>query len=166
MIFILIYLNTDYFIQFALNNQFLSNAAIRFAERSSETIESSSRSTMWANYFDNLDFSRIIFGVNLETDPWDEGITNEFNYHNSFINLHIQTGIVGLLIIMLMILTLFKLFWTNRIYFFLFIALIFRSFTDSVLFFGRYDFIFFFFIFTLLKKTSKFNHISQYYEVL
>jgi len=148
----LIFFNSDFFLDYALNNSFFSNAMIRFIERSGEFNESSARSTMWENYFHNLDFSRLIFGVNVETDPWEEGLMNEFNYHNSFIDLHLQTGIIGIITILLIYLSLTDLFKKDKLLFLLLFVLVFRSFTDTIIFFGRYDFIIFYFIFLQLRK--------------
>jgi hypothetical protein len=153
----IIYIYSDWFFDFALNNSFFSNAMIRFIERGGEFSESSARSSMWENYFNNLDVFRIIFGVNVETDPWEDGIQNEFNYHNSFINLHLQTGIIGILTIIILMFSLFNLFSNDKVLFLLLFVLILRSFTDTVIFFGRYDFIVFYFIFIELKRKKYLN---------
>jgi len=110
---------------------------------------------MWANYFNNLDISRVIFGANVVEDPWPEGEINEYNYHNSFINLHLQTGLMGLVTLALIIFALFKFYKTNKVFFFLLLALILRSSTDLFIFFGRFDFIPFFFIFYYLNIARK-----------
>jgi hypothetical protein len=149
----MIYYFSDIFINFSLNNNFLSNAVIRFIERGDEFSESSARSTMWANYINNIDLTRFFFGVNVETDPWDEGIENSFNYHNSFIDLHLQTGIYGIFTMCLLFFSLFTLFKYNKVLFLLLLVLIIRSFTDTIFFFGRYDYLMYFFIFC--KKRNK-----------
>lgn len=147
-----IYAYSDFFFDFAINNSFTSNAMIRFIERSGEFTESSARSNFWQNYFNNLDLFRFIFGVNVETDPWDEGLQNEFNYHNSFISLHSQTGLIGILTMLLILFSLFDLFKNDKVLFLLLFVLVIRSFTDSMIFFGRYDFIMFYFVFLAAKK--------------
>lgn len=116
--------------------------------------ESDARFTFWANYFSNLDISRLIFGVNVLEDPWPEGEINEYNYHNSFIHLHLQTGFMGVLTLVLLIFAVFKFYRTNKVFLILLLTLILRSSTDFFLFFSRFDFIPYFFIFYFLKSTN------------
>jgi hypothetical protein len=153
LIFLLIFLFSDSLIEFAINNNYLSNAAFRFIERGDEFTESSARSNMWQNYYNNLDFQRIIFGANVEKDPWDTGAENSYNYHNSFINLHLQTGILGLITICILLFALFKYYKINKLYFILLLVLLSRSLTDTMIFFGRYDFIPYFFIFAFINNS-------------
>ena len=111
----------------------------------------SERLTMWKNYFNNLDMSRVIFGVNVTEDPWPEGEIFEYNYHNSFINLHLQTGMMGLMTLALILFTLFKYYRIHQVFLVLWLTLIVRSSTDLLIFFGPFDFIPLFFIFYFLK---------------
>ena len=113
-----------------------------------------SRLSYWEYYFSNLDISRLIFGVNVVEDPWPAGEINEYNYHNSFIHLHLQTGFMGLITIALILFALFRYYKINKIYFFLLLSIIFRASTDGFMFFNRADFIIFFFIFYFLKSKS------------
>jgi hypothetical protein len=115
-------------------------------------VESSIRKEIWGNYINNLDISRLIFGVNVFTDPWPDKEILAYNYHNSFISLHSKVGFMGLITIALMIISLFKYRKTNLLYFFLFLTVILRWSTDYGLFFDSFDFIPFFFIFYYLKN--------------
>jgi hypothetical protein len=153
MLCVVIYIYSDFLIEYAINNNYLSNAAFRFIERGDEFSESSARSDMWQNYFNNLDLQRLFFGANVEKDPWDSGVENSFNYHNSFINLHLQTGLVGLITIFFLFTALVNYYKKNKLLFLLLLVLITRSLTDTMIFFGRYDFIPFFFIFTFINKS-------------
>jgi hypothetical protein len=130
-----LFLFSDSLIEFAINNNYLTNAAFRFIERGDEFTESSARSNMWQNYFNNLDLQRIIFGANVEKDPWDSGAENSYNYHNSFINLHLQTGLLGLITIFILLFALFKYLKINKLFFLLLFVLIIRSLTDTMIFF-------------------------------
>ncbi|MBU4446270.1 hypothetical protein KJ656_14510, partial [bacterium] len=112
------------------------------------------RIDIWANYFNNLDIFRLIFGVNVYQDPWPEKEFLAYNYHNSFINLHLQTGFMGLITIALIIFSLFKFYRTNQVFFFLLLTVILRWSTDNGIFFDSFDFIPFFFIFYFLKGLS------------
>jgi hypothetical protein len=113
------------------------------------------RFTFWANYYENLDISRLLFGVNVIEDPWIEGAKNDFNYHNSFINLHIQTGVMGLITMVIILFSLFKYYRTNIVFFILAASYILRASTDLFIFFSRFDFILFFFIFHFLSRLSR-----------
>jgi hypothetical protein len=120
----------------AMDSSILGNAIDHYFAREMET-GPSERLTMWKNYFNNLDMSRVIFGVNVVEDPWPEGEIFEYNYHNSFINLHLQTGVMGLITLVLILFTLFKYYRINQVF--------------LIIFFGPFDFLPFFFVFYLLK---------------
>jgi hypothetical protein len=105
----------------------------------------------WSNYLDNLDPRRILIGVNVLEDPWPEGEINEYNYHNSFIALHSQTGVMGLITIALMIGALLKCYKDSVVLLSAFLAVISRWGTDNGMFFNAFDFVPFFFIFYFLS---------------
>jgi len=136
---------------YALDYSFLGNAIDHYLKKTMET-GPSERWTMWTNYFNNLDLFRLIFGVNVVEDPWPAGEISEYNYHNSFINLHLQTGFMGLITLLLIIFSLFLYYRINQVFLFLFLTLLLRSSTDLFIFFGPFDFIPFFFIFYFLKS--------------
>lgn len=135
---------------FAMDYVIFRNAIGHYLEREIK-IEDTERWIMWTNYFNNLDISRVIFGVNVVEDPWPEGEMNDYNYHSSFINLHLQTGFMGLIYLALIIFSLFKFYRINKVFFFLLLTLILRSATDSFMYFSPWDFIPLFFIFYFLK---------------
>lgn len=147
------YLVLAFFVMAATNFSFIRGAVQHYAERGG-TWRDEARSTMWTNYFRNLDLQRVAFGANVVTDPWSEGEVNEYNYHSSFISLHSQAGLAGLLTMALMILALAMLYRTNMVLFSLFLALSLRASVDQFIFFGRFDFIPFFFIFYFLKEKT------------
>lgn len=140
------------FIQSGIFNYFAySGNAIQHATISMMR-EESERGAIWTNYYDNLDLFRIICGVNVAEDQWAAGEILAYNYHNSFIFLHAQTGLMGLITMALIIFSISKFYRINQVFLILLLALILRSFTDMVIFFGRFDFIPFFFIFYFLKR--------------
>lgn len=149
----LIYLFQEAFLGFAIDYLYAGNAIENYIIRAG-TLEEEARIGMWSNYFYNLDIFRFVFGVNVVEDPWSDKVINEYNYHNSFISFHSQTGLMGLITIVILIFSLFSFFRTNKVFFFLLLALILRIFTDNVMFFGRFDFIIYFFIFYLLKSVK------------
>lgn len=146
------YLFFDVLCNYLMDNWFFSNSIMSYLKKAKS--EESSRWPMWVTYYNNLDIFRLIFGVNVVEDRWAEGTDNEYNYHNSFIHLHIQTGFMGLITLVLIIFAVFKFYRTNKVFFILLLAFILRSSTDLFLFFSRFDFIHFFFIFYFLKSTS------------
>jgi hypothetical protein len=135
---------------FAMDASIFGNAIDHYFAREMET-GPSERLTMWTNYFNNLDMSRVIFGVNVTEDPWPEGEIFEYNYHNSFINLHLQTGLMGLMTLALIPFTLFTYYRIHQVFLILWLTLIVRSSTDLLIFFGPFDFLPLFFIGYLLK---------------
>jgi hypothetical protein len=143
------YLYRDGLFMFAMDHSFFRNAIDLYLARSMEGPDP--RIAMWTNYFNNLDIFRVIFGANVLTDPWPQGQLFAYNYHNSFINLHSQTGFMGLIVLALIIFSLFKFYRTNQLFLFLFLTVILRWSTDIGLFFESWDFIPFFFIFYFLK---------------
>ena len=143
------YLLFDVLYMFGMDYSIFSNAIDRFLASATGEVPNV-RMRIWANYFNNLDISRVIFGVNVLTDPWPDGELLAYNYHSSFINLHLQTGFMGLIVMVLIILSLFKFFRKNQVFFFLFLTVILRWSTDIGLFFESWDFIPFFFIFYYL----------------
>jgi len=150
--------------KFAMDYSFFRNARDSFIVRG-EVKKDAVRLNMWTNYFNNLDISRVIFGVNVVEDPWPEGEIMAYNYHNSFINLHLQTGFMGLMTLVLIIFALFKFYRIRKVFFFLLLALILRSSTDVFIFFGRFDFIPFFFIFYYLKGLHfRVPHINRHLQ--
>lgn len=136
----------------AMDDSIFGNAIDHYFARKTET-GTSERLTMWTNYFNNLDIYRFIFGVNVVEDPWPEGELFEYNYHNSFINLHLQTGLMGLITMSLIFFAFFKFYRINQVFLILLLTLILRSSTDLLIFFGSFDFLPFFFIFYFLKST-------------
>jgi hypothetical protein len=134
----------------AMDYSILGNAIDHYIQRGGN-LKDTGRWVMWTNYMNNLDVFRLIFGANVVKDPWPEGEINDYNYHNSFINLHLQTGFMGLVTMAIIIFALFKFYRTNQVFFFLLLALIIRSSTDIFIFFNRFDIIIYFFIFYFLK---------------
>jgi len=135
---------------FATDYPIFGNAMDHYWARKMET-GPSERLKMWGNYFNNLDLFRLLFGVNVTEDPWIEGEVLGYNYHNSFINLHLQTGMMGLITLALILFTFFKYYRIHQVFLVLWLTLIVRSSTDLLIFFGPFDFLPFFFIFYLLK---------------
>lgn len=127
------YLFFDNLIAFSQDNFFLGNAVDIYLARSAD--EDSVRLVLWANYLNNLDLFRLIFGANIFTDPWPQGEEFGYNYHNSWISLHSQTGLMGLVVIGLVGLSLLKFWKNNKLFFVLFSTVIIRWSTDAGLFF-------------------------------
>jgi hypothetical protein len=146
--YLILTLATFFFYDYLRDIYFFKAPLSRFANH---TLAEEPRFLMWANYFNNLDLERFIFGVNIMNDPWPEKVLYNFDYHNSFINLHSKTGIFGFLIFLLTVNSLIYYIRNNLLFFILFTAIIFRAFTDSFIFFESWDFIFFFFLIKPLK---------------
>jgi len=158
IIFLIIFLLSaywffDYLYKFVMDCSFLRKA-IDFNVQRYTRNASDPRFNYWTYYFNNLNLSRLIFGVNAAEVPWPDGEINEYNFHNSFIHLHLQTGLMGLVTMVLILFALFKYYRTHKLFFFLLLSFVLRSTTDLFIFFSRFDFILFFFIFYFLKSPS------------
>lgn len=144
------YLYFDVLFIYAIDYSFFGNAADHYLATSIDP-QSSERVVIWKNYINNLDIFRVVFGVNVLEDPWPEGEMLAYNYHNAFINLHLQTGFMGLIVIALIIFSLFKFYRTNQVFLVILLAIIVRCSTDILFFFESWDFIPYFFIFYILR---------------
>jgi len=144
----IVYVFRDVLNMFAVDYVNVGDAIDFYLNRAKEP---SARLKIWANYFNNLDAFRFIFGANVFTDPWPEKEILGYNYHNSFISLHSKTGIMGIITMALIIFSLLRYCITNQVFFFLFLTVILRWSTDYGIFFDSFDFIPFFFIFYFLK---------------
>lgn len=148
--FAIVYIFFETLILYAVQVPFLTQAATNYLVRANG--EPEARIDIWNNYFHNINFSKLFFGVNPKIDPWPEGQTLAYNYHNTFINLHSQTGIVGILTILILIISFTKLLKFNNIVAILLLTLIIRWFTDTGLYFESWDFLPFYFTFIYLSK--------------
>jgi hypothetical protein len=164
IIFSIAYIFRDVVIEFIMNLSFFKNAIFHYLNRGMFTFPS--RWRWWTYYYNELDTFRLIFGVNVLEDPWPEGAEYSFNYHNSFIDLHLQTGFMGLITIGIIIIGLFKYYRTNKVFFFLLLSFLLRASMDKFIFFSRADFITFFFIFYILKDIRfRFPQIKSIFAV-
>jgi len=112
------------------------NYLIRFAHKG---LESSARESILSYYVNQLDLSSLLFGF----DPYRDNFLRSFlfNYHCSFLNLHSLIGFAAFPMIIFLLLSLCKSFIYNRLYSIFIIVILFRAFTDEVLFFRNFDFI-------------------------
>ena len=156
---VLIFLFFDEVVSLALNIPFLTRSATNYLVRSQEE---EARIDIWANYFNNLDIFRFLFGANIKTDPWPDGQILAYNYHNTFINFHSQTGLMGVITIIILIFALFNFSQSNKLLFVLLLALVARWFTDIGLYFESWDYLPFYFTFIVItEKYNLFNKQSQ-----
>ena len=98
------------------------------------------RFEIWKDYFNKMNFKELFLGFN----------TNEYhsfygfsNLHNSFLDGHYFLGLLMLIVYLLLIICIFKLIKIKE-YFPLLLLIVFllRGTTDSVIFTGRFDYIF------------------------
>lgn len=113
------------------------------------------RSIIWKAYFDNLDFSSVIFGMHTENLP----VIKEWggNPHNSYLSFHRRMGLLGLGTLVFFVLKGFRLLIKRKQYvvsYFVFVLLV-RMYFDGMLTTGQ-DF----FILTLLFLPLCYNDPS------
>ena len=103
------------------------------------------REHLMEEYLGHMDLGTVLFGYDYSTNPEFNFLDN--NPHNSFIRLHSFMGILAFPLLICAIIVLCR-FLTRRhlLFFFLFLSLLGRSYTDIMWFFMCYDFVFFLFI--------------------
>lgn len=102
-------------------------------------------------YFLNFDLFQLFFGVDPREKYWPDGELLDYNYHNSFLTLHSQVGLFGLIYVILLCCSVFLFKKRNIIFSVLILTLFIRWSTDSYLFFEFFDYIPLFFVFTLFQ---------------
>lgn len=102
------------------------------------------RTQIWNDYFSSFGVMEVFFGKAIDETHLLLG--NFTNPHNSFIMLHSQTGIVGIVFIIIVVKTLIEYWGKNKLVFMLFLVLVLRCFFDMAFFFQPYDFAFYLFV--------------------
>ena len=122
------------------------------------------RSTIVSSYLNNLDFFKVLFGVDVIQDLPNQ-MAKYGHVHSSFINFHSAVGIGSLIFGYYSLKKLYQFIKINKSLFFLFMALILRASTDVGLLFSYFDYIFWVFLFLSfnIKKTSKLskNYLNE-----
>ena len=122
------------------------------------------RSTIVSSYLNNLDFFKVVFGVDVNQDLPNQ-IAKYGHVHSSYINFHSAVGLGSLIFGYYSLKKLYQFIKINKSLFFLFMALILRASTDVGLLFSYFDYIFWIFLFSCvnIKKASKHpkNNINE-----
>lgn len=116
-------------------------------------VQMTGRDVIWAAYFKNFGIIQFFLGRAIDSNHLLAGFDNA---HNSFIFLHAQTGIWGIVFMVILLKWIREYLKGNLFIFLLFVILIFRSFFDMMFFFHAYDFAFF--IFIVDRNMPKLNH--------
>lgn len=92
-----------------------------------------SRSDIWAEYFQGLDFSSFIFGLDTQNLP--ELSSVDGNPHNSFLSLHRSMGLLGIATYLYYLVSVFKILLRRKQYTILFMIVVLhlRMFFDGML---------------------------------
>lgn len=110
-----------------------------------------SRSEIWSSYFSELGLYGILFGPNSDVLAKNSFLANwDFNLHNSFLSFHYHFGVILFALFVLSAYALVKSFLNCRFVFLLLVVIIIRVFTDTGLFVGFFDFIFYTLLFYAL----------------
>lgn len=126
-----------------------------YSKFSEKGVDNEDRALIWFSYFNDNTLQNWLFGVNASM----RSILNAFpnNMHNSFINLHMQSGIVvSLLVLFAIIKTLFvnikrrQFFYASLLF-----VLILYGFYNALAFFTYYDFVFYVLVFNRLLPTER-----------
>ncbi|MDX6153989.1 hypothetical protein [Marinococcus sp. PL1-022] len=98
------------------------------------------RIEIWKDFFDELNIQSFLIGFNANDQHLFFGFEN---LHNSFLDGHFHLGIFMLIIYALLLISCVKLFVRKQFFpFILLMIFLLRGMTDTVIFTGRFDFIF------------------------
>lgn len=113
------------------------------------TIEEEPRFEIMSNYIKDMDAVSFILGSDYKdnTQYFHSG-----NMHNSFIDGHIRMGITAIIMYLLFFVALFISILNSKVDFIIVLAIMVRIFSDTIMFFGRYDFILFFMVIWIFYK--------------
>lgn len=100
-------------------------------------LDTDGRNDLWSYYLGEIDLIYFILGRNIDESHMIRGLANS---HNSFIQLHSQTGVLGFVFVVYYIKVLLYYFRRDFFSFMLAIVLVIRCFFDSPYFFNVYDF--------------------------
>lgn len=128
-----------------LSYDFLDSSFQRFDQRG---LESSERSLFIDSYLDKLNLFTILFGVTSDQYPFT--LFNG-NFHNSFLGGHASFGLLFIGFTVYIIQLLVRKVFSSFFLVILALTILVRSYTDTIMFIGYFDFI----LFVLLYKIAK-----------
>ena len=151
--FFYIMYNNDDFLSYIYNMDFVS----KFEEKG---MSLDGRQYLMEEYLRNINLKTLFTGYNYEKN--NLFLRYGFNAHNSYINFHSKIGIFSLVVLLFTMLVMIKIFRRKILIFFLFITFLMRAYTDTFLFVGIYDFLFFFLLnFGIVEIRDNIRDISK-----
>lgn len=133
-----------------------SDALVVLDRLDSRALSDAGRGAVLSCYFEDVSLEKLVLGFNFGGDDHcGYKAIGTYALHNSFLSLQTLTGLGFYFILLLLIYLLFRVVMTKR-YFLLPIcgAFLSRSLTDDVLFFYRWDFIFWMLVFIIIFGPS------------
>ena len=129
----------------------------RFTERG---VDSPSRDILKNEYLYHMKGINLFIGYNYYDNPWF--IHYGGNPHNSYIRLHHFFGGLFFILIPILVISLFKILKRSYFLFLLFVSVLLRAYTDTVLFLTLYDFVVILFVMWAFAKEKPNNPMSQH----
>jgi len=129
-----------------LSYDFLESSLQRFDERGFESTE---RSLFLNSYIEKLNLNSFLFGITSEQYPF---FLLNGNFHNSFLGGHSSFGILFVVFLLFIIQLIIRKTFTAFFLVILALVLLIRSFTDTIMFIGDFDFIFFVLLYRIKKS--------------
>jgi hypothetical protein len=138
-------------LQVELNFEETSDIYIKYTQDLVEIFIKNVRFEILMEYLSSLDFKKFILGGKL-----NQVIYGFSNYHNSFVVLHIRSGIFIFCFFIFFIYALIKNFYKDYMFFVCLLGIILKSSTDTTLFSGyHFDYIFTYLLFFSHKEKFK-----------
>jgi hypothetical protein len=142
------------FLKWDLINTIFNNMEV-FEKFSNSGVASPSRDIIKRAYFSNINSVTFFTGYNYAENYWFQHYG--LNPHNSYIRLHYFSGFAFFIIMPILFISLIKLIKKNLFFSGLLLAVLLRSYTDSVLFLTLFDY-----VPVLLIMTAFLNNKTKY----
>lgn len=117
-------------------------------------MKASYRDLLLNSYLENIDFTNFLMGYNYQSNYLFMEKNN--NPHNSFVQLHYNSGFLFFFVILAFIRASFSFLVKNQLYLAFMAILLLRGWTDSIFFFGAYDFL----LISLILFSKKVSYVG------
>lgn len=129
-----------------INNEQIIDSALAVFYR--KNFSGDVRFSMVNYYIRNLDLVSFLAGLRMESLFNYFGI---YNIHNSFISIHANMGVYGIVLILIYLVTLIKAFFRNKVIFVVVLTILLRAWSDTILMY-YFDFIILFSVMEINKR--------------
>ncbi len=117
------------------------------------------REHLMEEYLKNMNFKTVLFGYDFTLNPEFNFLEN--NPHNSFIRLHSLMGVLMVPLLACAAFVSYRFLKKDILFFFLFVPLLGRAYTDSVFFMTYHDYIVYYFILLGMQRGTSIRALHK-----